>query len=70
MIYVFVISALSIQTLIQSQIDLGFHYIYLEITWKIHGILCHQRNENPVFLTHFKISEFSDVNQSIHKDRF
>ncbi len=26
----------------QSQIDLGFHCFYLETTWKIHGILCHQ----------------------------
>ncbi len=33
LIYVFVISALSTQTLIQSQIDLGFHCIYLENTW-------------------------------------
>ncbi len=27
--------------LIQRQIDLGFHCLYLEITWKLHGILCH-----------------------------
>ncbi len=26
---------------IRSQIDHGFHCFYLEITWKIHGILCH-----------------------------
>ncbi len=38
LIYFFVISTLSTQTLIQSQIDLGFHCFYLEITWKIHGI--------------------------------
>ncbi len=38
-IYFFVISTLSTQTLIRSQIDLGFHCFYLEITWKIHGIL-------------------------------
>ncbi len=55
-IYVFVTSALSTQTLIQSQIDLEFHCIYLEITWKIHGILCHQRSGNPAsVLTHFEI---------------
>ncbi len=47
MIYVFVISVLSTQTLVQSQIDLGFDWIYLEIAWKIHGILCHQRSGNP-----------------------
>ncbi len=44
----FVISTLSTQTLIQSQIDLGFHCFYLEITWKIHGILCHHRSGNLV----------------------
>ncbi len=56
LIYFFVISTLSIQTLIQSQIDLGFHCFYLEITWKIHGILCHKRSGNPAsVLTHFKI---------------
>ncbi len=44
----FVISTLSTQTLIQSQIDLGFHCFYLEITWKIYGILCRQRSKNPV----------------------
>ncbi len=38
LIYFFVISTLSTQTLIQSQIDLGLHCFYLEITWKIHGI--------------------------------
>ncbi len=47
LIYVFVISVLSTQTLIQSQIDLRFHCIYLEITWKTHGILCHPRSGNP-----------------------
>ncbi len=46
-IYFFVISTLSTQTLIQSQLDLGFHCFYLEITWKIHGILCHKRSGNP-----------------------
>ncbi len=36
--------------------DLGFHCFYLEITWKIHGILCHRRSGNLVsVLTHFKI---------------
>ncbi len=49
LIYIFVVSALSTQTRIQSQIDLGFHCIYLEITWKIHGILYHQRSGNPVY---------------------
>ncbi len=29
----FVISTLSTQTLIQSQIDIGFHCFYLENTW-------------------------------------
>ncbi len=47
LIYFFVISTLSTQTLIWSQIDLGFHWFYLEITWKIHGILCHKRSGNP-----------------------
>ncbi len=56
MIYDSVISSLSTQTLIQSQIDLGFHCIYLEITWKIHEILCHQISGNPAsVLTHFNI---------------
>ncbi len=56
LIYYFVISTLSTQTLIQSQIDLGFHCFYLEITWRIHGILCHKRSGNPAtVLTHFKI---------------
>ncbi len=36
------------KTMIQSQIDLGFHCIYLEITWKIHEIVCHLRSGNPV----------------------
>ncbi len=43
-IYFFVISTLSTQTLIRSQIDLGFHCFYLEITWKIHVILWHKRS--------------------------
>ncbi len=34
-------------TVIQRQIDLGFHCFYLEITWNIHVILCHQRSGNP-----------------------
>ncbi len=56
MIYFFVISTLSTQTLIQSQIDLGIHCFYLEITWKIYGILCHKRSGNPASgLTHFEI---------------
>ncbi len=33
-------------TVIHCQIDLDFHCFYLEITWKIHGILCHQRSGN------------------------
>ncbi len=55
LIYFFVISALSTQILIQSQINLGFHCFYLEITWKIHGILCHKRSGNPdiLFLDQF-----------------
>ncbi len=48
LIYFFVISTLSTQTLIRSQIDLGFHCFYLEITWKIRGILFHKRSGNPV----------------------
>ncbi len=52
----FVISTLSTQTLIRSQIDIGFHCFYLKITWKIHGILCHKRSGNPAsVLTHFEI---------------
>ncbi len=46
-IYIFVISRLSEQTVIQSQIDLEIHWIYMGITWKIHGILCNQRSGNP-----------------------
>ncbi len=39
LIYFFLISTyFSAQTLIRSQIDLGFHCFYLKITWKIHGI--------------------------------
>ncbi len=52
----FVISTLSTQTLIRSQIDLGFHCFYLEITWIIHGILCHKRSGNPASVSiYFKI---------------
>ncbi len=54
--YFFVISTLSTQTLIWIHIDLGYHWFYLEITWKIHGILCHKRSGNPAsVLTHFEI---------------
>ncbi len=31
----------------RRQIDLGFHCFYLEITWQIHVISCHQRSGNP-----------------------
>ncbi len=56
LIYFFIISTLSTQTLIRSQIDIGFHCFYLEITWKIHGILCHKRSGNPAsVLAHFEI---------------
>ncbi len=56
LIYFFDTSTLSIQTLIQSQIDLGFHCFYPEITWKIQGILCHKRSGNPAsVLAHFEI---------------
>ncbi len=56
LIYLFVISTLSTQTLIRSQIDLVFHCFYLEITCKIHGILCHKRSGNPAsVLSHFGI---------------
>ncbi len=47
LIYLFVISTLSTQTLIRSQIDLEFHCFYMEITWKIHGILWYKRSGNP-----------------------
>ncbi len=54
LIYFFVIFTLSIQTLIRSQIDLGFYCFNLEITWKIHGILCYKRNGNPdVLIVYF-----------------
>ncbi len=60
LIYFFVISTLSTQTLIRIETDLGFHCFYLEITWKIHGILCHKRSGNPTsVLTHFKIFFFN-----------
>ncbi len=50
LIYFFVISTLSTQTLIRSQIDLRFHCFYLEITWKENnGILCHKRSGNPAY---------------------
>ncbi len=56
LIYFFVISILSTQTLIRSQIDLGFHSFYLEITWKILESLCHKRSGNPAsVLTYFEI---------------
>ncbi len=52
----FVISTLSTQTLIRSQIDLGFYCFYLEIIWKIHGIFWHRRGGKPAsVLTHFEI---------------
>ncbi len=56
LIYVFVISALSTQRLIQSQIDLGFHCIYLEkpgkymefcVTSEL-GTLSLNENRNPL----------------------
>ncbi len=47
LIYFFVISTLSTQTLIRNQIDFGFHCFYLEITWKIHGILCFTEKWEP-----------------------
>ncbi len=47
LIYMFVISTYSTQPLIQSQINRGFHFLPLELTWKIHGILCYQRNGSP-----------------------
>ncbi len=34
-------------TLVRSQTDLEFHCFYLEITWKIHGILCHKKSGSP-----------------------
>ncbi len=57
LIYFFVISTtLSTQTLIWSQINLGFHCFYLKIALKIHGILCHKRSVNSAsVLTHFEI---------------
>ncbi len=47
LIYFFVISTLSTQTVFRSKIYLGFHCFYMEITWKIHGSLCHKRSGNP-----------------------
>ncbi len=41
---------ISINTVIQSQINLGFDCFYFKITWKIHGILGQQRSGNPVFV--------------------
>ncbi len=35
-------------TVIQRQVDLGFQCFYLEITWKMQGMLCYQRSGNPV----------------------
>ncbi len=46
----YAISKFSTPTLIQSQINLGFHCFCLEITWKIHQISCHQRGGNPVVI--------------------
>ncbi len=47
-IYIFVIATYSnTNTVIWSQIDLGFNYFYLEITWKIDGISYHQRSGGP-----------------------
>ncbi len=44
--YMYIISKLSTPTLNQHQINLGFHCFYLEITWKIHAMSCHQRSGN------------------------
>ncbi len=56
LIYFFVMSTLSAQTLVRSQINLWFHCFYLVITWKMHWILCHKRSGNPAsVLTHFEI---------------
>ncbi len=34
----------------------GFDCFYLEVTWKIHGIFCHNRSGNPAsVLNHFEI---------------
>ncbi len=54
-------------TVIWSQIDLGFHCFSLEITWKIHGISHHQRSGNPVLvldtscLTNFHLKSYDSV---------
>ncbi len=42
--YIYIINT---NTVIRSQTDLGFHCFYLDITWEIHGISCHQRRGNP-----------------------
>ncbi len=60
---IFVISTLSTQTLIQSQIDLGFDCFSMEITWKIHGILGHQRRGDCN--THKK-RNIPLINQCVH----
>ncbi len=49
-IYIYIISKLSTSTLIHSKFNLRFNCFYLEITWKIHGISCHQRGGNPNIL--------------------
>ncbi len=65
LIYFFVISTLSTQTLIRSQIDLGFHCLFLEITWKIHRVFCYKRSGNPVPATfHFSLIELHFQNSS------
>ncbi len=58
LIYIFIISTLS------TQIDLGFHCFYLEISWKIHGILCHQRGANPGYW-YFHLDQLSPFMHAI-----
>ncbi len=67
-IYIYFMSTLSTHTVIRSQINVGFHCFYLEVTWKIHGILCYQRGGNPVHVS-ICIRLTKDVFQSI-KDKF
>ncbi len=50
---------------IRSQINLGFHCFYLEITWKIHGNSCHQRGGNSaprqLLMNNYIVRSYRDV---------
>ncbi len=56
LIYFFVMSTLSTQTLIRNQIELEFHWFLPGNNLENNGILCHKRSGNPAsVLTHFEI---------------